>query len=81
MAALAAADSVEFRYLRDLLEVSDSLLSKHINTLEQAGYIAVRKGYERKRRTWLSLTPHGRRAYQRYLATLSSITAGTPPPG
>ena len=36
MAAPAAADSIDFRHLRDLVEVSDSLLSKHISTLEEA---------------------------------------------
>ncbi len=81
MAALAAADSVDFRYLRDLVEVSDSLLSKHLATLERAGYVAMRKGYEGKRpRTWLSLTPQGQRAYDRYLATLTLITSGSPSP-
>lgn len=75
VAALAAADSVDFRYLRELVEVSDSLLSKHLGVLEDAGYIAVSKGYEGKRpRTWLSLTPAGQDAYSRYLATLERIT-------
>lgn len=75
VAALAAADSIDFRTLRDLVQVSDSLLSKHITTLEDAGYLAVRKGYEGRRgRTWLSLTPAGVAAYRRYLEVLTSIT-------
>lgn len=77
MSALAAAESVEFRYLRDLVQISDSLLSKHVRTLEDAGYVAVRKGHEGKRpRTWLSLTPDGRAAFERYLAVLTAITSG-----
>lgn len=76
VAALAAADSIDFRRLRDLVQVSDSLLSKHVTSLENAGYVAVRKGYEGRRgRTWLSLTPEGRRAYRRYLEVLTSITS------
>lgn len=75
MAALAAADSIDFRHLRDLVEVSDSLLSKHISTLEEAGYVEVDKGYAGKRpRTWLSLTREGRSAYEAYIDVLSSIT-------
>lgn len=75
MAALAAADSIDFRQLRDLVEVSDSLLSKHISTLEEAGYVNVKKGYEGKRpRTWLSLSENGRTAYEEYVAVLASIT-------
>ncbi|MFP3914021.1 MAG: winged helix-turn-helix domain-containing protein [Actinomycetota bacterium] len=75
MAALAEADSVDFRHMRDLVEVSDSLLSKHISTLEEAGYVHVKKGYAGKRpRTWLSLTDKGRRAYEDYIAVLAAIT-------
>lgn len=79
MAALAAADAVDFRYLRDLVQVSDSLLSKHVRTLEEAGYIKVKKGHEGKRpRTWLSLTPQGSTAYQQYLEVLRAITVSEP---
>jgi len=75
MAALAAADSIDFRQLRDLVEVSDSLLSKHISTLEEAGYVDVKKGYAGKRpRTWLSLSHRGRTAYEDYVEVLASIT-------
>lgn len=76
VAALAHAESIEFGQLRDIVEVSDSLLSKHIATLEQAGYLDVRKGYHGKwPRTWLALTDHGRAAYDTYIAVLRSITA------
>lgn len=75
MAALATADSIDFRTLRDLLQVSDSLLSKHLTTLEGAGYVTVRKGHEGRRpRTWLRLTSAGQEAYRRYLEVLTSIT-------
>lgn len=80
MAALAAADSVEFRYLRELLEVSDSLLSKHLSVLEERGYVAIAKGYVGKRpRTWLSLTSEGRIAFERYLAALHALTDAARP--
>lgn len=75
MASLASADSVDFRRLRDLVEVSDSLLSKHLSTLEAARYVAVRKGREGRRpRTWLTLTERGRTAYAQYLDALTAIT-------
>src|SRR5690554_3289224 len=58
-----------------LREVSDSLLSKHLAVLEEAGYVSVQKGFEGKRaRTWLSLTDTGRKAYGNYIAALRSIT-------
>ncbi len=46
------------------LEVSDSLLSKHMSHLEEAGYVQVIKGYHGKRpRTWYSLSGTGRQAF------------------
>ena len=82
MAALAAADRIEFQLLRDTVEISDSLLSKHIVTLENAGYLAVTKGHVGKRpRTWLSLTEPGRAAFARYVDTLQSIVSDGHVPG
>ncbi|MFD9940425.1 winged helix-turn-helix domain-containing protein [Nonomuraea sp. NPDC059023] len=86
MALLAAAETADFRFLRDTIEVSDSLLSKHLDTLEKAGYVRVEKGFVGKRpRTWLTLTEEGRAAFQEYTAVLRRITeaAVTPetPPG
>jgi DNA-binding MarR family transcriptional regulator len=74
VAVLAQVDEAEFARVRDEVEVSDSVLSKQVATLEQAGYVKVRKGYIGKRpRTWLSLTPSGRSAYVAHLAALREI--------
>ncbi|MBP2702738.1 transcriptional regulator [Microbispora sp. RL4-1S] len=79
MAALAASEKADFRFLRDAIEVSDSLLSKHILTLEEAGYVRVDKTFVGKRgRTWLSLTERGRAAFDTYVGVLRRITEGTP---
>jgi DNA-binding MarR family transcriptional regulator len=76
VATLAAVDRAEFKFVRDAVEVSDSVLSKQTSTLEQAGYVEVSKGYVGKRpRTWLSLTADGRRAYAEHLAALRAIMA------
>ena len=73
---LAAASKVEFSFVRDEVEVTDSMLSKQISILEQAGYIKVHKGFVGKRpRTWLSLTREGRRVFERHLAALRDIAA------
>ncbi len=75
MAALAPADTVDFRFLRDTLEVSDSLLSKHLGTLADAGYVSITKGNQGRRpRTWLALTPEGREAFRRYVGALEELT-------
>jgi DNA-binding MarR family transcriptional regulator len=74
VAALAGADQAEFAFVRDAVEVSDSVLSRQVAVLETAGYVAVRKGYVGKRpRTWLSLTPAGRQVFTEHLAALRAI--------
>ncbi len=74
VATLAGADNAEFSFVRDTVDVSDSVLSKQVSTLEAAGYVKVKKGYVGKRpRTWLSLTAAGRRAFERHLAALRDI--------
>ncbi|MGC5012724.1 winged helix-turn-helix domain-containing protein [Streptosporangium sp. DT93] len=79
MAALAVTDRAEFRFLRDTIEVSDSLLSKHVITLEEAGYVRVEKAFVGKRpRTWLALTDEGRRAFHDYVSVLRRLTDGSP---
>lgn len=81
VATLAGLDRAEFAFVRDTVEISDSVLSKQVSVLEQAGYVLVKKGYVGKRpRTWLSLSPTGRSAYRTHLAALAEI-AGTPAPG
>jgi DNA-binding MarR family transcriptional regulator len=81
VAALMAADEVEFRFVRDLVEVSDSALSQHVTTLEQVGYVKVTKGQVGRRpRTWLSLTPQGRCAFLDHVAVLNRIVGGNDVP-
>jgi DNA-binding MarR family transcriptional regulator len=73
-ATLAAADGAEFGFVRDQVEISDSVLSKQVSALEQAGHVHVRKGYVGRRpRTWLSLTPAGRHAFSEHVAALRAI--------
>ena len=75
VATLAATEMAEFAFVRDTVEVSDSVLSKQVALLENAGHVAVLKGYAGKRpRTWLRLTPSGREAFARHLDALRDIT-------
>ena len=46
---LAATEWADFQFLRDSAGLSDSALSKQLTTLEDAGYIEVRKGFVGKR--------------------------------
>lgn len=79
MAMLVAADKVEFRFIRDTVEITDSALSQHATTLEQAGYVKVTKGQAGRRpRTWLSATRAGRTAFSNHLAVLNQLATAPP---
>ncbi|MDO5630090.1 MAG: transcriptional regulator [Mobilicoccus sp.] len=76
-AMLSEADSVEFGVLRDGLGVADSVLSKQLKVLVEAGYVHLAKptGGGGKVRTWASLTRQGRRAFTGHLAALQDMVA------
>jgi DNA-binding MarR family transcriptional regulator len=74
---LAAVDVMDFAAVRDAVGVSDSVLSKHVKQLEDAGYVQVRKATVASRqRTSLSLTTPGRAAFEAHVAELRRITGG-----
>lgn len=75
-ALLAAVEDAEFRVLREALDVSDSVLSKHLKVLEDAGHLKSRKGTEDGRRqTRLSLTQGGREAFAAHVTELQRLAA------
>ncbi|WP_078628418.1 transcriptional regulator [Streptomyces sp. NRRL F-2664] len=74
VAALAAVEKAEFAYVRDLVELTDSALSKQVSRLDEAGWVPVEKGQVgRRTRTWLRLTEDGAAAYLGHLAALTVI--------
>jgi DNA-binding MarR family transcriptional regulator len=74
---LAVVDDMDFATVRDQVGVSDSVLSKHVRQLEEAGYVQVRKSTRASRvRTNLSLTAAGRSAFDAHVAELRRITGG-----
>ena len=74
---LAVVDTMDFAAVRDEVGVSDSVLSKHVRHLEEAGYVTVRKATRASRvRTSLALTPAGRAAFDAHVAELRRITGG-----
>ena len=80
-ALLAPLDEAEFAVLRDAVGVSDSVLSKHLRTLEEAGHLVLRKrSAGGRQRTWAALTPAGRRAFAGHVAALQLIVQGQPAP-
>jgi DNA-binding MarR family transcriptional regulator len=76
-AALAAVTDAEFSTLRESLGVTDPVLSKHLRTLQEAGYVTLTKptGRGGRVRTWVSLTIPGRRALEAHIAELHRLTS------
>ncbi|MEO7504599.1 MAG: transcriptional regulator [Sphingomicrobium sp.] len=74
VAILANVDDAEFARLRDIVKVSDSVLSKHLAALSDAGHIALRKAAsDGRQRTWASLTRSGRKAFFAHVAALEAL--------
>lgn len=73
-ALLSGVDDAEFAFLRNRLEVSDSVLSKHLKLLEEAGYVALTKApREGRQRTWVRLTRAGKSAFAAHVAELQRL--------
>lgn len=80
MVALTAVSEVEFSTIRGSLDVSDSVLSKHLAALEELGYVKRRKGvYQGRRTTWIALTPRGRTAITSHVTALRAVIDGVTP--
>lgn len=75
-ALLARVDSMEFGVVRDELGVADSVLSKQLKVLVDAGYATTtaERGERGRPRKWLRLTRAGRRAFDGHVAALRDLT-------
>ena len=74
MAALVAAESLDFNELRSQLGLTDGNLSTHLAALERAGFVRIEKGFKGKKpRTTVTQTPEGRQALDRYIKLLEGI--------
>ena len=71
---LSAAKKVEFSYLRDQLQLSDSDLSKQLKVLTDAGYVtSTRTGKGKTRASWFSITREGSVALSSHARALESL--------
>ncbi|MFN7138705.1 MAG: winged helix-turn-helix domain-containing protein [Limisphaerales bacterium] len=78
MSLLAASPELSFIDLRNTLNMTDGNLTTHIRTLQEAGYVAVTKTYQKNRPlTTCSLTEQGRKAFSDYINLLEQIVQQT----
>jgi DNA-binding MarR family transcriptional regulator len=74
VSALAAAGTLSFNDLKDLLGTTDGNLSVHARKLEDAGYLECIKSFDdRTPKTEYRLTDAGRAALETYLAHMEAI--------
>jgi DNA-binding MarR family transcriptional regulator len=79
-AMLSPVRSLPFAYIRESLAISDSVLSKHLSALTEAGYVEVsRVRSDSRSRRQVKLTKPGRTALRGHLAALQAIAAAAEP--
>ena len=72
--ALKDDAEVDFTFLRDHLQLSNGNLGAHLERLESAGYISIRKAFVRRRpKTFARLSRPGRRAFEDYIEVLKAV--------
>ena len=73
---LANVDTAEFARLKAITGVSDSVLSKHLSALVEAGYVRLSKSaLDGRQRTWASFTRAGRKAFAAHMRALQALVA------
>ena len=74
LSALAVNEQLTFNELKKLLETTDGNLSVHARKLEEAGYLACTKSFEKRMpRSDYKITAAGRRALERYLDHMEAL--------
>lgn len=73
-AVLAQAQEAEFALLKTITGASDSVMSKHLAALTEAGYVVIRKApSDGRQRTWAKLTGAGRAAFRNHVKALEAL--------
>jgi DNA-binding MarR family transcriptional regulator len=79
MTNLYVVESAEFIALMNLTGLSWGNLSTHLSKLEEAGYVAMQKGFRGKKPyTTISLTAGGRDAFKAYKDQMQGVLAELP---
>lgn len=74
MSILMVREWVEFKELKELLEITDGNLASHASALEKNDYVEVRKEFVGKKpRTTYNVTRLGRKAFTDHLTQLEKL--------
>ncbi|UTW67645.1 transcriptional regulator [bacterium SCSIO 12643] len=78
MSALAVNDFLDFKALKNLLEVTDGNLASHTSALEKLDYIQISKSFiGKKPNTKYVITSKGKKAFNSHLEGLEEIIKAT----
>ena len=81
MAALFSLEEdaqVDFTFLRESLGLSDGNLGAHLEKLESAGYLSMKKAFVKRRpNTSIKLSRSGRRAFEDYVDSMKAIISAS----
>jgi DNA-binding HxlR family transcriptional regulator len=74
MSALAVNDMLDFRSLKEFLDVTDGNLASHMKALEKEEFIGVKKTFlDRKPNTKYFMTKAGKKAFDDHLKALEKL--------
>lgn len=79
-AVLAQTREAEFTLLKKITGTSDSVMSKHLSAMADAGYVTLRKAAaDGRQRTWAKLSSSGRAAFRRHVRALEVLAGAARP--
>ncbi len=74
MAMTCASSWIEFKYIKDTLELTDSTISKHLTTLSDSDFITIKKSTSgRYPKTFIRVTPAGAISFKEHVNELKAI--------
>jgi len=77
MSVLLVNDWVDFREMKEMLNITDGNLASHISALEKSGYVEIKKEFVGKKpKTSYRVTQSGRVAFNEHLNALEKLIKG-----
>jgi DNA-binding MarR family transcriptional regulator len=74
MSILIVNDSVDFKTLKEMLEITDGNLASHITALEKENYLQIKKKFiGKKPNTSYAVTREGKKAFEEHLNGLEKL--------
>jgi DNA-binding MarR family transcriptional regulator len=74
MSALMVNEYLDFKALKELLEVTDGNLASHLKSLETRKYISINKEFiNRKPNTQYKATSQGKSAFKKHIKALEDL--------